>query len=107
MIQRHSIVLWRQAERKDKSFEEIAKEAYEVLDLFQCYPQELRPNYLTVKTKKDIKEFDWNYKNFSEQLKKGINKEGEVIFNELGYSISFFFFHGREKLLCFFNDSRK
>lgn len=90
MIQRHSIILWRQAEREDKSFEEISKEAYEVLDLFQCYPQELRPNYLTVKTKKGIKEFDWNYKNFSEQLKKGINKEGEVIFNKLGYSISFF-----------------
>lgn len=90
MIQRHSIILWRQAEREDRSFEEISKEAYDVLDLFQYYPQELRPNYLSVKTKKDIKEFDWNYKNFSEQLKKGINKENEVIFKELGYSISFF-----------------
>ena len=90
MIQRHSIILWRKAEREDKSFEEISKEAYEVLELFQRYPQELRPNYLTAKIKKDIKEFEWNYKNFSNQLKRGINKEGEVIFNELGYSISFF-----------------
>ena len=41
MIQRHSIILWRKAEREDKSFEEISKEAYEVLELFQRYPQEL------------------------------------------------------------------
>ena len=90
MIQRHSIILWRKAEKEDKSFEEISKEAYEVLDLFQYCSQELRPNYLTAKTKKDIRKFDWNYENFSEQLKKGVNKEDEVVFKELGYSISFF-----------------
>ena len=90
MIQRHSIILWRKAEKEDKSFEEISKEAYEVLNLFQYCSQELRPNYLTGKTKKDIKEFEWNYENFSEQLKKGVNKEDEVVFKELGYSISFF-----------------
>lgn len=90
MIQRHSIILWKKAEKKDKDFEEIAKEAYEVLNLFQDCPQELRPNYLTAKTKKDIKEFDWNYENFRSMLKKGINKEGENIFEDLGYSISFF-----------------
>jgi len=90
MIQRHSIILWRKAEQEDKSFEEISKEAYEVFRLFQKYPQDLRPNYMSVKTKKDIKKFDWNYKNFSEQLEKGINKEGGIIFKELGYSIPFF-----------------
>jgi len=90
MIQRHSIILWKKAEKKDKDFEEIAKETYEVLKLFQECPQELRPNYLTAKTKNDIKEFDWNYENFRSMLKKGINKEGENIFEDLGYSISFF-----------------
>lgn len=90
MIQRHSIILWKKAERKDKDFEEIAKETYEVLKQFQECPQELRPNYLTAKTKKDIKEFDWNYENFRSMLKKGVNKEGENIFEDLGYSISFF-----------------
>ena len=90
MIQRHSIILWKKAEKKDKDFEEIAKETYEVLKQFQECPQELRPNYLTAKTKKDIKEFDWNYENFRSMLKKGINKEGENIFEDLGYSISFF-----------------
>lgn len=74
MIQRHSIILWKKAERKDKDFEEIAKETYEVLKQFQECPQELRPNYLTAKTKKDIKEFDWNYENFRSMLKKELTK---------------------------------
>lgn len=90
MIQRHSIILWKKAEKKDKSFEEIAKEAYEVLNLLQDCPQELRPNYLTAKTKKDIRQFDWNYENFSSALKKRVNKEGEIIFEDMGYAISFF-----------------
>lgn len=90
MIQRHSIILWKKAEKKDKDFGEIAKETYDVLKLFQDCPQELRPNYFTAKTKKDIKEFDWNYESFKSMLKMGINKEGENIFEDLGYSISFF-----------------
>lgn len=90
MIQRHSIILWKKAERKDKDFEEISKEAYEILKLFQGYPQKLRPNYLTAKFPKDTKEFDRNYKKFSSVLKEGINREGENVFEDLGYSISFF-----------------
>ena len=90
MIQRHSIVLWKKAEKKDKDFEKIAKETFEVLKLFQEFPQELRPNYLTAKTKEDVKEFDWKYENFRNILKKGTNREGENIFEDLGYSISFF-----------------
>lgn len=90
MIQRHTIILWKKAEKKDKDFEEIAKETYEVLNLFQDCPQGLRPNYITAETKKDIREFDWNYEDFRSMLKKGINKEGENIFEDLGYSISFF-----------------
>lgn len=90
MIQRHSIILWKKAESEDKCFEDIAKETYDVLNLFQKYEKDLRPNFLTSKTKKDIKEFEWNYENFSNTLKKGVNKDGENIFNDLGYSISFF-----------------
>lgn len=90
MIQRHFIILWKKAERKDKTFEEIAKEAYRVLFLFQDFPQALRPNYLTAKNKKESKAFDWNYENFSHMLKKGINKESEKTFENLGYSLSFF-----------------
>ena len=90
MVQRHSIILWKKAESEDRSFEEISKEAYDTLNLFQDYPQNLKPNYLTVKSKKDIKEFSWNYENFSSILKKGVNKEDENVFENLGYSISFF-----------------
>ena len=90
MIQRHSIILWKKAEKKDKSFEEIAKETYEVLNLLQDCPQELRPNYLTAETKKDIRKFDWNYESFSSTLKKRANKEDEIIFEDIGYTISFF-----------------
>lgn len=90
MVQRHSIILWKKAEEEDKIFEEISEEAYEVLKLFQDYPQKLRPNYLTAKTKKDVKRFDWNYENFSNELKRGVNKEGKNMFENLGYAISFF-----------------
>ena len=90
MVQRHSIILWKKAEEKGKIFEDISAEAYEVLKQFQDYPQKLRPNYFTAKTKKDIRIFDWNYENFSNELKKGINKEGKNTFEDLGYTISFF-----------------
>ena len=90
MVQRHSIILWKKAEAKENNFEEIAKEAYKVLNIFQDYPTEFRPNYLTANTKKDIKEFNWNFESFSDVLRKGINTEGKNVFEDLGYSISFF-----------------
>ncbi|RKM58587.1 hypothetical protein D6856_12600 [Butyrivibrio sp. XB500-5] len=90
MVQRHSIVLWKKAEKKEKNFEEISRETYDVLNLLQEYPYELRPNYLTCDSQKDIKEFQWNQENFSSALKRGINKEDENVFEDLGYSISFF-----------------
>lgn len=101
MLQRHSIILWKKSEKMDKSFEEISNEAYKVLDLFQDMPRELRPNYLTANTKKDIKEFDWNFENFSNILRAGISKEGKNIFESLGYSISFFSSFDEEKTCAF------
>ena len=76
--------------KKDKTFDEIVKEAYEVLNLFQDYSCELRPNYLTAETKKATKAFHWNFENFKEKLKEGVNREGKNVFEDLGYSISFF-----------------
>ena len=92
MIQSYSIILWKKAEKENKTFAEISKEAYEVLKLFQDYPNMLRPNYLTAKSKKEIKEFNWNYENFSKELRKGINKDGKMVLEDLGYSVSFFSF---------------
>ena len=45
MIQRHSILLWKKAEKIDKDFDEIARETYEILMVFQQYPEEIRPNF--------------------------------------------------------------
>ena len=58
MIQRHSMILWKKAERENKSFEEISKEAQEVLSLFKDCPQELKLNYLNAKKKKDNMKYD-------------------------------------------------
>lgn len=89
MIQRHSIIMWKKAEPSNKSFCEIAKELFDLLILFQDYSSELRPNYLT--TNKDNSDlFKWTYDNFVTVLKKGINKEGDNRFEQLGYSMSFF-----------------
>ncbi|MBQ9935242.1 MAG: hypothetical protein IJO70_05270 [Lachnospiraceae bacterium] len=90
MVQRHSIVLWRKAEKKAKEFEELAKETYEIMTIFQSYPIEIRPNYLAEKLKNDTNKFEWNYENFKDVLKKGVNKENEREFKDLGYSLSFF-----------------
>lgn len=90
MIQRHSIILWKKAEEKDKGFEEISEEIYRALDLFQTCPMILRPNYLTGVSRRDIKEFSWNLPNFRAVLKNGVNKEGDTLFEHLGYSASFF-----------------
>lgn len=90
MIQRHSIILWKKAETSNKKFEDISKEMYEALNIFRKYPQELRPNYLVAKSPKNIERFDWNYENFRDVLKIGINREGKRVFEDLGYSISFF-----------------
>lgn len=101
MVQRHSIILWKKAEKMDKGFEEISNEAYMVLDLFQDMPCELRPNYLTANTMKNIKEFDWNFENFTNILRTGVNKEGKNTFERLGYSISFFSSFDEEKSCTF------
>lgn len=90
MIQRYSISLKRNADLSVRTFEEIAEEAFEVLSILQKYPNCFRPNYRTVRRKRDAKPMEWNFFNFSEELKKGVNKEGGTIFSELGYMISFF-----------------
>lgn len=97
MVQRHSIILWKKAEREERSFEEIAKEAYEVLSILQNYPLMLRPNYLTGKSLGQTEVFEWNMQNFYTKLESGINKEGGILFYDLGYSVSFFSSKNKEE----------
>lgn len=90
MVQVHTIILWKEADRLGKSFKEIAEEAYGVMNVFQDYPIELRPNYLCASSLKNAKEFEWGYENFEELLKKRVNREGGRIFEDLGYCVGFF-----------------
>lgn len=90
MIQKFTIILWRKAEQEEKSFDEIAREAYETLCILQKYDEIFRPNYLTVKKKSDASKFEWNYGSFLDALQNGVMKIGKNKLTELGYSISFF-----------------
>lgn len=90
MVQRYSIVLWRKADKKERSFEEVALEAYETLDILQKYPVSFRPNYVTRDYKKNSFIMKWDFDVFCEELKKGVNKEGSRVVEDLGYSVSFF-----------------
>ncbi len=87
MIQTHSLVLWKKAETRD--FYAYTKEAYEIMQVLISYGICI-PAYETVMRKKDAKLFEWNYDNFSEAVKKNVSKEGDTLFQNLGYTISFF-----------------
>ena len=87
----YSIVLWKKSH--DKGLDDTFKNTFETLSILQKYNPNYRPNYLTCKSKAEAMsapKFEWNYENFVEQLRKGINKTGNKEFPDLGYSISFF-----------------
>ena len=90
MKQFYTLILWRKTERKDITFEEIAKRAYETILLFKALDSKYQPNYAKVSSKKDAKLFDWNYNNFYNYLKSNVNHEGKKEFIELGYTCGFF-----------------
>lgn len=85
------MVFWRHNEAISTSFDEIAKQAYSIMNIFNNHlPKEFRPNYLTVNKKQDAKPYDWNYQTFYNDLYKNVNHTKERVFKELGYSLSFF-----------------
>lgn len=88
MVQRHSLILWSNANNED--FEISLRKANELLLTLKKFGLELSPNYITAKRKKDAKIFDWSTETLAELLKRGINKEGKIIFSDLGYRVSFF-----------------
>lgn len=90
MIQRHSVILWKTAYALDEKFERFSEDAYKTLDRLQNYPLELHPNYLVGMSRHNICKFEWNINNFRDELKKGVNKEGNILFEDLGYTLSFF-----------------
>ncbi len=88
MIQEHSIILWADAVKED--FHQSLNKAYKLLLALKEFGPELSPNYITAKRKKEAKKFDLSLDILKEQLKKGVNKEGNTVFPDLGYRISFF-----------------
>lgn len=89
MAQKHTLILWRYPEHEIVPFDSIAKDAFGTMNVFRQFNTKWQPNYL-VSNKKNKEKFDWNYQNFSEMLKKGVNKERKKVFLNLGYTISFF-----------------
>ena len=81
---------WRKPEKSGITFDEISRRTYDTITIFNDQQEEYRPNYQTIMQKKDALPFDWNYDNFYKELKKNINKSGRIVFEELGYSMSFF-----------------
>ena len=70
MVQRHTIVLWKYADKEKKDFSELSKYAYEIIGLLRKFPTGIQPNFLQANTKKEVKTFDWDYNNFYELLEK-------------------------------------
>lgn len=90
MEQSYKIIMWRKCEADDIGFDDIAKRAYETIMVSQIWASKYQPNYKTVRSLKDAKLFDWSYENFYDTLKAGVNREGQTIFQDLGYSCRFF-----------------
>lgn len=88
----YSLIMWRKSEKKEASFEEIAKRAYDTLISFNQLSEICRPNFLKAKKKKDVERIDWDYESFSLALKNSINREAHTgkVFEDLGYRMGFF-----------------
>lgn len=90
MWQKHSIILWKEAEDIGKTFDAIASETYDFFSVMQGFPAQFRPVFQTTKSKRIAREATWDYNQFKEELRKRVNREGRNTFEELGYTISFF-----------------
>lgn len=89
--QTYTMIFWRHAEKEDIAFDDIAKRAYDTLQIFNKYfPEKYRPNYTTVKNKSEANLYNWNYEDFCNDLMKNVNHTRDMVFKDLGYSLSFF-----------------
>lgn len=88
MIQTYSMVLWSRPKQED--FEVSVDKTYKLLSALKEYGAQLSPNYLPARRKKDVKEYFLNYESLKELLKKGVPREGDKIFQDLGCTIGFF-----------------
>jgi len=90
MMQYFTLRLCRESESSDVTFDEVAKRTYDTIEVFRVLEQKYQPNYATVWRKKDAKLFDWSYENFCKHLKESVNREGDLVFEDLGRTCGFF-----------------
>jgi hypothetical protein len=89
MLQTYTMILWAKAKQED--FETSLDKAYRLLIELKEFGNELGPNYLPARRKKDTKKYELNYDTLKELIKKeGVNTEGGKIFDDLGYHLQFF-----------------
>lgn len=84
MVQRHSIILWKEPETRD--FSVYTEEAYQTLEVLMKHNKLCYPTYETGIKKKEAKPIDWEYSKFCEIVMKNATKDSD----ELGYNVSFF-----------------
>lgn len=89
-IQIHKIILWKKAEKKDKSFEEISNDLFNLLCVFDEFPNEMRPNYFSAYSKNSFKNYDHSFETLKTMLNDFVNKEHNNNFDNLGYRFSMF-----------------
>ena len=87
MIQTYSMILWSNASKE--IFEKSLLKANNLLANLKELGPELSPNYITARKKKDIMEFRGDLDTLKDLLLNGINKEGKILLDDLGYSVSF------------------
>lgn len=88
MLQTHTLILWADAYEAD--FEESLEKTYTLLKLLKESGLGLDPKYLPAMRKKDAKTFELTKTSLAELLRKGVHKEGKVVFPDLGYRTHFF-----------------
>jgi hypothetical protein len=88
VLQTYSMILWAKANQED--FKVTVDKAYRLLSSLKEYGPELSPNYLPAFRKKEVNQFELGRETLENLLKKGVNKEGERTYPDLGYHVSFF-----------------
>jgi len=88
MIQKYKLVLW--LEPKHMDINKMTNLTFDILQTLRNYGEELMPNYLPAMDKNSIKRFELKKENLTYLIEENMNKEGEIVFYDLGSIISFF-----------------
>ncbi len=87
-MQYHELIFWAKPIKED--FKTTVQKCYNILQYLSSVDDNIAPNYITANRKKDAKKFVLSNENVNDIFKKNINQENGIIFEKLGYSLSFF-----------------